>query len=278
MAGVGSFVSEDGLLLTAAHVVHKPEDRLELLLPGDKLVTATCVAIDLGHDLALLKTDSHKPSHHLAISDQPPVAGTPIFLIGDPTMYPNIMLHGRIARPDVGVTLLGNHDSYIATLMVAASVTPGASGGCWVDDSGQIIGVQSSFIGDDKGSTGLAFVGPASAAAELLKNKQDRPATTLGGELVSMWKQHYGFNKRLPKDTRGVAIYRIMKGGPLDRAKIPKDHVITHLNGKPVPRNDDIIGLIRQEKPGDLVKLRVISPDAHEVSEVEVVLDKVTWD
>ena len=55
--GSGCFVSDDGLVLTAAHIPGRPGRLLEVLTPDGGRLKATVAAVDLGHDLILLRVE-----------------------------------------------------------------------------------------------------------------------------------------------------------------------------------------------------------------------------
>ncbi|HYW80974.1 MAG TPA: serine protease, partial [Thermoguttaceae bacterium] len=55
MDGSGWFVDGQGLLFTAAHVIGRPGRRIEVISPTIGRIEAQVVAVDLGHDLAMLR-------------------------------------------------------------------------------------------------------------------------------------------------------------------------------------------------------------------------------
>ncbi len=280
IAGSGAFVSHQSHFLTAAHVVHNPADRIELLLPDGRIVPARTVAVDLGHDLAVLETDLGDRPHGalLGFSDGLSPPGALIFLIGAPSMLEEAFIPGRVARDRTGFNFLSNHGSYARSLLIAADAAPGTSGGCWVDARGGIVGVQSAFIGDDLGSLGLGFIAPADEARRLVQSLADRPTATLGAELVGLRTQPYGFTKRFPPGSAGVVTHRVFQGGALGRAGITNEQLITHLDGRPVVDLSSLFTLVRSHQPGDAVELTVVSPDGHAVNRVRVELDVLKWD
>lgn len=280
IAGSGSFVSEDGLFLSAAHVVHNPADRVELLLTDGRVVPAKPIASDLGHDLVLLKAELKEPlgAKPLELAGALPEPGADLMLVAAPSMIKETFLPGKVARNRIGFNFLGDRESYTRTLLIAADAMPGSSGGCWVNVRGQIVGVQSAVSGDGKASHGLAMIVPASAAKRLIAQQTDQPTATLGGEFVGLWTQAYGFNKRFPKGATGVALHRAFEDGPVAKAGIPKDHLITHIDGRPTPDSDTFVSIVRERKPGGTLRLKVISPDSHEEKIYDVTADELTWD
>lgn len=282
IAGAGAFISQEGRFLTAAHVVHAPHDRIELLLHSGKVVRAEVIASDLGLDLAVLRaedTDHRNCGEFLRLSDALPPPGSPIFMIGAPKQYIETLIPGRIARERIGFNFIGNLKSYVRSLIITADSAPGSSGGCWVNQRGQIVGVQSAYIvGKDLGSLGLGLISPVSSASPLIRHNEDHPATTLGGQLVSLRTQAYTYKIRFPPGSQGVAVHEVFEAGPLQRAGIPKDHMITHVDGQPVMDVDNLYALVRSGNPGDTMRLTVLSPDKHVITEYDVELDELIWE
>lgn len=279
IAGAGAFVRADGLFLTAAHVVHGFNDRVEVLRPNGSTLKASVVATDLGHDLALLQVNvnSLQANEWLPLSSALPMPGTPIYVVGAPLKMTDVWIPGRVGRDRTGFNYLGNLHSYVHSQLILADAAPGSSGGCWVDGAGRVVGVQSAFIGDNKGSLGLAFMAPASAAVELIRLGKDKPTATLGAELVWLPTQGPGFQKRFPSGAQGVAVHQMREDSPLKKAGIAKDFLITHLNGNAVKDVPGMNTAVRKLRPGTRVRLTVVSPDQHEVTQHDVVLSELSW-
>jgi S1-C subfamily serine protease len=280
IAGAGAFVGQDRSILTAAHVVNPPGQRYEVIAADGEVIPVRVARRDLGHDLAVLvPTGVTPPRPTLAVAASMPPAGASIFVIAAPLFYADTLLPGRIARERSGFNHLGGLDTHVRSWIIAADTPKGASGGCWVNRNGQIIGVQSAFIGDDQGSSGIAFIAPADAIQQLLSADADADiaASTLDAELVDLQSQSPGFIGRFPKDSRGAAIHRIHDNGALADTGVPREALITHINGHPVLNLDQTLTQIRRYAPGTTVQLSVITPDDNEVREYDVELGQVQW-
>lgn len=277
LGGAGAFVDGQGTILTAAHVVNPPDRSYAIVMPDGSVVPAKVTARDLGHDLAILKPTVSVMTRHLGLADAMPPAGASIFVVAAPSFYADTLLPGRIARDRPGFNHLGGLDSYVESYIIAADTPKGASGGCWVNAAGQIVGVQSAFLGDDRGSLGIAFIGPVAAARALLAANADIIASTLDAELVDLRSQAPGFIGRFPRDAAGCAVHRIKEGGALDKAGVPRESLITHIHGTPVRNLDQTLAHIRRYPPGTTINLRVVLPDSHSARDFAVELGAVTW-
>jgi len=140
-SGSGTIVSEDGLILTAAHVVDGA-DTVDVVFPDGKKVSAKILGCDFDHDLALAKIiDSGRyPFVELGVSGNLKV-GDDVAALGhsggfDPNR-PAPVRYGRIFKIDPGKLLRSD-----------CILVGGDSGGPLFDLDGRLIGVHTS-VSDD---------------------------------------------------------------------------------------------------------------------------------
>lgn len=136
-AGSGVIVSEDGLVLTNAHVVDgSKEITVEFL--GGQTSAARVVSIDPASDLALLRVAA-SDLHPIPFADGPlPEVGTAAYLIGNPGDVGLQVTWARIGphrRVRVGTRPLE------FWCEVEAAIGPGDSGGALLDASGRLLGI-----------------------------------------------------------------------------------------------------------------------------------------
>lgn len=151
--GSGVVVSEDGLVLTAAHVLEGSGDKVVALLSESRRVKArVCGYLGRG-DLALLQLVEKGPYPFLTMSDVKKVApGT--FCIGaghtgriDPNRPPPLRM-GRVLGERQGEAFVdenGDAADLDRVLVSDAPFLPGDSGGPLVNLAGEVIGIHSSI-------------------------------------------------------------------------------------------------------------------------------------
>lgn len=141
-SGSGFFVSEDGYLVTNAHVVEEATRVKVRTKTG--VQNATIVELDKENDLALLKiAGKYKP---LPIASEEAAAlGDSVFTIG----FPNIELQGLEPKYTDGKisSLAGMRDDPIA-YQISVPVQSGNSGGPLVDARGFVVGVVVAKLND----------------------------------------------------------------------------------------------------------------------------------
>ena len=277
MDGSGCFVAADGLVLTAAHVVKGRGDRIEVLSTTSGRLKARPIATDPGNDLALLRVEGgRKPFPYLKIAEQMPAPTAPVLLFSSPLWRHDLVLKGSVARLAPSYCWQPALRCYIRSFYIAGASPVGSSGGCWVDTRGRVVGVQSGYLNnEDKSPVGIAFASPPDAIRELLAAKRSQEVATLGGAVDELWTQPSGFIARLPKGTQGIATAALHKNGPMGKAGLTKESIITAAEGKPIAYVDELLTIVRSKKPGDQITLKVIEPIGKPQREVKVRLGKV---
>ena len=134
--GSGCLIAADGLAITAAHVIGRPGVRVEVLSPVAGRRTAEVVAVDLGHDLALLRAEPRDGGYpFLPVADALPPAGTEVYLLGTPIFRHAVLFRGTVACEEPSFEHL--NPGYVAVTTLAATAPSGTSGGPWVDRQGR---------------------------------------------------------------------------------------------------------------------------------------------
>jgi len=264
LAGSGWFADDKGLAITAAHVVERPGRRVELLSPVMGRISAKVLAVDRGHDLALLQAE--KPTDReafpaLATAKRTPKAGAAIYLFGAPIYRHAVMLPGRVARNDTTFEYLGAKNGYVEVVHVAATIQRGTSGGPWINHHGEVIGLQSGMMVRKTVPVGIAFVAPAEAIRRLQDRRQHAATAALGATVEELW-QHRGDRLRhYPPRTEGLLVTSLVKDGPASKSGLKQWDVITAVGKQAVRTPRDLLQKIRAVSPGDKLRLKVLKPD-----------------
>lgn len=161
--GSGTVISQDGYILTNAHVCGS-DTVLKIRFKNGDESTATLIRMNIDEDLALLKFDNKnkipglvlmKDNSDVTVSDEIYVVGTP----ADLTLGQSIS-RGLIS----GERVIKKRKLY----QTDAAINGGNSGGAMLDKKGNVIGIPSSKI-KGTGLEGLGFAIPSAVAFEALK-------------------------------------------------------------------------------------------------------------
>ena len=167
--GSGIIFSEDGYIVTNAHVVDGATS-LKAILSDGTTYEAELVGSDTLTDLAVLKIDAtglqaaeFGSSEDLRVADQVMAIGNPggYQLNSSVTIGYVSALNRAISNSSTGYTM-----EYIQT---DAAINPGNSGGALVNQYGQVVGINSAKI-SATGYEGLGFAIPAETAQPVISD------------------------------------------------------------------------------------------------------------
>lgn len=276
--GSGWFADPEGLLLTAAHVVDRPGRKVEIVSPLVGRREAEVVAVDLGHDIALLRAAPREGGYPaLPIADQPPKIGEEVYLVGSAMFRHGVLFRGIVANEKPVFEYYG--EKHVEVLHLAATVPGGTSGGPWFDRRGRVIGLQSAVMSLNSIPVGVANAAPGAALARLLAERRHAATPHLGAAVEEPWQQNRDFWKRFPAGSEGLVVVALQKDGPAERAGLRQWDMIVRADGHAVRLIDELLVIVRAKKPGETVDLEVLGPDGTGSRNVALTLGKaeVAW-
>jgi len=169
-SGTAFFITRDGYLLTARHVVL--QGRNIWIMKNNALHPVEVVAVDSRMDLALLKTDGIFNAVPLRDSDTV-CLGEPGFTLG----FPNVRIQGikpKLTSGEIS-SLAGVQDARNA-FQISVPVQPGNSGGPLMDADGNAIGVVNATLdmGDDSPTQNVNYAMRIDPGMALLREVDGR--------------------------------------------------------------------------------------------------------
>jgi S1-C subfamily serine protease len=170
--GSGVLISDDGKVLTAAHVVQTADAAL-VEFPDGQEIMARVISSDVRSDVALLQLQ-HPPKGvvpaTLGDSDKVEV-GDQIFVIGAPYGISQTLTAGHLSgRRQMNKD--GETETSIEFLQTDAAINGGNSGSPMFDMNGQVVGIVSTIMSQSGGSEGLAFATAANTAKRSLLERR----------------------------------------------------------------------------------------------------------
>lgn len=170
--GSGVIVSDNGGILTAAHIVQATDAVLVEFQDGEK-IRATVVSSEPAADLALLNLD-HLPkklvSATLGDSDEISI-GEEVVIISNPYGFKHTLTAGHISARYSGREL-GEAFSRGEFLQTDATINKGSSGGPVFNASSEVIGIVSHLETKSGGSEGLGFLVTSNSARKLMLKRK----------------------------------------------------------------------------------------------------------
>lgn len=135
--GTGFIVSEDGLAVTAAHVVEKASRVTATMKDGTELEVRV-ISADQKTDVAVVRLPKGKYSS-LTVADEAPAGGAVVRCIGYPVKDAYIITEGLVSAPSASI-------SGKDRMLINADVVNGMSGGPVLNSRGEVVGVISGSV------------------------------------------------------------------------------------------------------------------------------------
>ena len=256
-AGSGVVIdASQGLVITNNHVIDRADEITVQLADGRELV-AKLVGGDPDTDVAVIKVPAENlTAIPIGNSDQIEV-GDFVLAIGNPFLIGQTVTSGIVSglnRTNVG---LEQYENFIQT---DAAIYPGNSGGALVNLRGDLIGINTAFVGATNSNPGMGFAIPINMARVVT----DRIVET--GD-VRRGKLGITFEDPTPAVVREFKfaaapttpiIVKVDPGSPADLAGLKVGDVVTDLAGTPVRDTSHLRSRLGLLWLGDAAELTVI--------------------
>lgn len=276
LEGSGWFADAQGWIITASHVVYGRGSTLEVRSPIYGRMLAEVVAVDRGHDLALLRVQPRRGHYAtLTIAKKTPNVRESVYVYGAPQFRHDVMLAARVARSTPAYEFFGDHHLYVRCYYITGSTPLGTSGGCWVNERGEVVGNQAGLINQNGAPVGVSFGPPPQAIASLVMQPLTVRTATLGCGVEELWEHSPSFINRFDQGVAGLVPVATVQGGPAHAAGLSNEMVITHIDGQRVRMRDELLTFIRNKRPGDTVELLVMQPDKQPARRIRVTLGEL---
>src|SRR3989442_8819989 len=174
--GSGFIISEDGYILTNAHVVAEFDDVNVRLADSKREFKAKVVGLDKRSDVALLKVDADGlPTAKLGDSSKLE-PGDWVAAIGSPFGFANTITAGIVSAKGRSLP----DEMYVPFIQTDVAVNPGNSGGPLLNLQGEVIGVNSLIYSGSGGYMGGSFDIPVEAGVDCWRQLKSQGKVTRG--------------------------------------------------------------------------------------------------
>ncbi|MDZ7585160.1 MAG: DegQ family serine endoprotease [Thiobacillus sp.] len=252
-AGSGFIVSNDGYILTNAHVVHGA-DEVEVKLIDKRKFSARVIGSDSRTDVAVIKiTASNLPAVKLGDPARLRV-GEAVAAIGSPFGFENSVTAGIVSAKGRSLP----SESYVPYIQTDVPINPGNSGGPLFNMKGEVVGINSQIYSRSGGYQGVSFAIPIDVAMEVAEQLKSSGKVSRGWlgvvvqEVTADLAESFGMDR-----PRGALIAQVQADSPAARAGLQAADVILMFAGKPVENSGDLPRMVGMAKPGTKISLQV---------------------
>jgi S1-C subfamily serine protease len=260
--GSGFIISNDGQILTNAHVVNGA-DTVEVILKDGRTIDGTVLGEDPVTDVAVVKIEAtNLPTVTLGDSNelQP---GEWAIAIGNPLGLDNTVTAGIISATGRSSSEVGVPDKRVGFIQTDAAINPGNSGGPLLNAKGEVIGMNTAII---SGAQGLGFAIPINTArkiAEQLIKTGSAQHPFLGIEMITLSQE---IKEEIAQDPniamaiavdRGVLIMRVVPGSPAAAAGIRRGDVIEKIGSEEITKSETVQQIVQATEVGDSLQIEL---------------------
>ena len=235
--GSGVYVSEEGYIITASHVVHNAESIMVLFPNGEKApakVQNSSEAADIAIIKTLYKPNKSIPVAKLGDSDLSKI-GEQIMIIGAPYGLEHSLSVGYLSGRHSQKSLVSG-TTRIEYLQTDAAINHGNSGGPMFNMKGEVIGIVSHILSESGGFEGLGFASSIDIAKDILENKSNRwfgiDAILIDESMAGMLNVPTG---------GGLLVQRVVRNSPGGQAGLKGGKILSLIDDQEIVLGGDVI-------------------------------------
>ncbi len=261
--GSGFIISEDGRLITNAHVVEGSKT-VKVTLRDGQIYDGEVLGVDPITDVAVVKIDATDlPTVTLGQAENL-TPGEWAIAIGNPLGLDNTVTVGIISAVDRSSSQVGVPDKRVRFIQTDAAINPGNSGGPLLNAQGEVVGINTAIRAD---AQGLGFAIPIETAQRIAdqlftKGQADHPY--LGVHMVNLTpdaKQEINSQEKLDfkiTEDRGVLIVNIVPNSPADKAGFQTGDTIIKIGDRKIQTSLQVQEAVENSEIGKILEVEVI--------------------
>jgi S1-C subfamily serine protease len=260
--GSGFIVSDDGHIITNAHVV-EGSDLVRVTLKDGREFEGQVVGTDPVTDVAAIKIEATNLPTVTLGSSEALTPGQWAIAIGNPLGLDNTVTAGIISATGRSSSQVGVPDRRVRFIQTDAAINPGNSGGPLLNDRGEVIGINTAIRAN---AQGLGFAIPIETAQRIAEQlfadgRAEHPY--LGIQMVDLSpdvKQRITELDQIDTEIavdRGVLIVQVMPGTPAEVGGLQAGDVIIGINDTPITTSTGVQEQVEQVQVGDPLEIAI---------------------
>ncbi|MDQ0216655.1 serine protease Do [Oikeobacillus pervagus] len=280
-SGTGSGVifkksGNDAFIVTNHHVIEEA-NKVEVSLSDGKRVQAKIIGTDPLTDLAVLKIDSQYVKSVANFADSSKLKiGEQVFAIGSPLglQFSGSVTKGIISGTKRTVPVMTSAGEWdLNVIQTDAAINPGNSGGALMNESGQVIGINSMKI-SQKDVEGIGFAIPSNDVVPILEKllkdgKVERPYIGIGLQNIRDIPDYFQDQLNV---NEGVLITAVEPSSPGAKAGLKEQDIIVAVNGTEVKGMRELRKVLYENTDEKVVHVTILRNGKEKELEVQYLL------
>ncbi len=251
--GSGFIFSQDGLIMTNAHVIDGA-DEVFVTLTDKREFKAKIIGADKRSDVALVKIEAAGLTP-VKVGDVARLkVGEWVMAIGSPFGFENTVTAGIVSAKQ----RYTDDTDYLPFIQTDVAINPGNSGGPLINMRGEVVGINSQIYSRSGGFMGISFSIPMDEAVRVVEQLRSQGRVSRGriGVGIAPVSKELAESLGLAK-AQGALVTSVEAGAPADKAGVEPGYIILRFNGKPIEKSIDLPRIVGEIKPGTKSSLTV---------------------
>lgn len=250
--GSGFIFSEDGYIVTNAHVIDIKDAHIKVTLWDGRMYNGKIVGMDAVTDIAVLKISATGLKPVIFGDSSQLIQGEEIVAYGNPAGYNASVTAGIVSA--LGRTVKLADIDIENCIQFDAAVNPGNSGGALLNMWGQVVGIVSAKMESDY-YDGIGFAISTVEAKPVIESLIEQGCVV---GRVKIGIEFYEITEEMAADSDtlvpGLYIVNVSEDCDIYNTGLTAGDIIVELGGKKVTTSADISLAISKKKPGDVMK------------------------
>ena len=252
--GSGFFISNDGYVMTNAHVVDGA-DEIIVRTNDRREFVATVVGADKRSDIALIKVEANALPTVKIGSARDLKVGEWVLAIGSPFGFDHSATAGIVSAKGRSLPT----ENYVPFIQTDVAINPGNSGGPLFNLDGEVVGVNSQIYSRTGGFMGLSFAIPIDVAMDVADQLKRTGRVTRGwlGVLIQDVTRDLAETFRMPQPL-GALVAQVVPNGPAAASGLQPGDVILDFNGTPILESSALPPMVGVHPVGQPAKVTIL--------------------
>jgi len=251
--GSGFIISQDGYILTNAHVV-EGADEIDVRFTDKRELQAKVIGADRRSDVALIKVEA-RGLPVVKFGDPSRLrVGEWVVAIGSPFGFDNTVTAGIVSAKGRSLP----EENFVPFIQTDVAINPGNSGGPLFNMKGEVVGINSQIYSRTGGFMGLSFAIPIDVALDVQAQLKEKGRVSRGriGVVIQEVSGDLATSFGLDRP-RGALVNTVEKGSPAAKAGLEPSDIILAFGKKPVESSIDLPRIVGATLPGSRVSVEI---------------------
>mgnify|MGYP004455490363 CR=1 FL=1 len=250
--------STDVFIVTNYHVIQNASS-IGVAIDDNKPIQANLVGKDENYDLAVLSISSDSLNDEELSNIQVArfadssnlIVGDYVIAIGNAVGEGITSTFGMISSVSTDII---SENKKLNVLQTTAAINPGNSGGALINLNGEVIGINTAKVADNKVESVGYTISSAVAMPIIEDIMRNLNPTSLGVMITNAQSANIDYEGM----AGGALIVEIVPDGSADKAGLKVNDIITSINDVPILSSSQLVEEIKKYEVWDTIKLKII--------------------